>query len=198
MAGPADNNGAFDLVICKVRRGTEPPPHIHVREDEFFYVLSGEVWAYVESEVFAVRAGECMVLPRRRPHAWLITSEEAHLILLVVPGGFLDAINKMNAPAERMQVPTDPDTVTYANVDLTETAKVFGQHGIRFLTADEIGTEMPQYPRGPRFSEARANCRSPGRARTRSGLAHGSSGGSNGDAQCGGRHPGSGLFPLVR
>src|SRR5262245_8269887 len=111
MAGTADNNGAFDLVNCKVRRGTEPPPHIHVREDEFFSVLSGEVCAYVESEVFAVRARECMVLPRRWPHAWLIESEQAHLILLVVPGGFLDAITKMNAPAERMQGPTDPDTV---------------------------------------------------------------------------------------
>jgi hypothetical protein len=67
-------------------------------------------------------------------------------MLLVVPGGFLDAINKMNAPAERMELPTDADTVTYADADLTETIKVFGQHGIRFLTAEEIRTEMPQYP----------------------------------------------------
>ena len=146
MAGPADNNGAFDFVIAKVRRGTEPPPHVHSREDEFLYILSGEIRVYVDGEVFRVTAGECMFLPRRRPHAWLITSEEAHMILLVVPGGFLGAINKMNAPAERMEVPTDPDTVTYANADLTETFKVFEQHGIRFLTADEIHTEMPQYP----------------------------------------------------
>ena len=146
MAGPADNNGAFDFVISKIRRGTEPPPHVHSREDEFLYVLSGEMRAYVDGEVFALTAGECMFLPNRRPHAWLITSQEAHVILLVVPGGFLDAINKMNAPAERMEVPTDVDTVTYANADLTETFKVFEQHGIRFLTADEIHTEMPQYP----------------------------------------------------
>jgi mannose-6-phosphate isomerase-like protein (cupin superfamily) len=146
MAATADNNGAFDLVISKNRRGTEPPPHVHAREDEFFYVLSGRMQVYVDGEVFAVAAGECMFLPRRRPHAWLITSEEAHLILLVVPGGFLDAINKMNAPAERMEVPTDVEIVTYANADLTETIQVFEQHGIRFLTAEEIRTEMPQYP----------------------------------------------------
>ena len=146
MAGPADNNGAFDFVIGKIRRGTEPPPHVHSREDEFLYVLSGEMRAYVDGEVFALTAGECMFLPNRRPHAWLITSQEAHVILLVVPGGFLDAINTMNVPAERMEVPTDVDTVTYANADLTETFKVFEQHGIRFLTADEIHTEMPQYP----------------------------------------------------
>ena len=146
MAGPADNNGAFDFVIAKVRRGTEPPPHVHSREDEFFYVLSGEIRVYVEGEVFAVTAGECMFLPRRRPHAFLIASEEIHIITLITHGGFLDAINKMNAPAERMEVPTEVDTVTYATADLTPTIQVFEQHGIRFLTADEIHTEMPQYP----------------------------------------------------
>jgi quercetin dioxygenase-like cupin family protein len=146
MAGTADNDGAFDLAVSRNRRGTEPPPHVHSREDEFLYILSGELRVYVDGEVFAVTAGECMFLPNRRPHAWLITSEEAHLMLLVVPGGFVDAINKMNAPAERMELPTDADTVTYADADLTETIKVFGQHGIHFLTAEEIRTEMPQYP----------------------------------------------------
>src|SRR6516162_5832235 len=58
MAATADNNGAFDLVISKNRRGTEPPPHVHAREDEFFYVLSGRMQVYVDGEVFAVAAGE--------------------------------------------------------------------------------------------------------------------------------------------
>jgi uncharacterized cupin superfamily protein len=40
MAGTADNNGAFDVSIAKLRRGTEPPPHIHSREHEFMYLLS--------------------------------------------------------------------------------------------------------------------------------------------------------------
>jgi hypothetical protein len=55
-------------------------------------------------------------------------------------------INKMNAPAERMVIPNDTDTVTYENTDLTETIKVFKRYGIRFLTAEEIRTEMPEYP----------------------------------------------------
>jgi quercetin dioxygenase-like cupin family protein len=149
MAAPADNNGAFDFVISKIRWGTEPPPHVHAREDEFFYVFSGEMRVYVDGEVFAVTAGECMFLPRRRPHAWLITSEEAHVILLILPGGYHEAFSKMSAPAERMEVPTEVDTVTYATADLTEMVKVFEQYGARFLTAEEIRTEMPQYPLPP-------------------------------------------------
>src|SRR5262245_20631947 len=85
MAGTADNNGAFDLTISKMRRGTEPPPHIHSREDEFFYVFSGEMTVYVEGEVFPVSAGECMFLPRGKRHAFLISTEEVYLILLTVP-----------------------------------------------------------------------------------------------------------------
>ena len=146
LAGSADNNGAFDVVLAKMRQGTEPPPHVHSREDEFLYVLSGEIMVYVGGEVFPVIAGECVFLPRREPHAWLITSEEIHTILVVTPGGFTNAFDKMSAPAERMEVPTDVDTVTYANADLTETIKVFEHYGARFLTAEEIREEMPQYP----------------------------------------------------
>ena len=130
-----------------MRQGNEPPPHVHSREDEFFYVLADEMKVYVERETFVVTAGECMFLPREKPHAFVVTSEELQNIALIAPGGFLDAVNKMNAPAERMEAPTDIDTITYANADLTDIIKVFEQYGVRFLTADEIRAEMPEYPR---------------------------------------------------
>ena len=146
MAGSADTNRAFDLVISKMRRGTEPPPHVHSREDEFFYVLSGEMRVYADGAVFSATAGECVFLPRRTPHAWLVTPQEIHVLALIVPAGFFDAGTRMNAPAGRMEVPTEGETVTYANADLTETIREFAQHGVRFLTPDEIRTEMPRYP----------------------------------------------------
>ena len=90
-------------------------------------------------------AGECMFLPRMKPHAFLLTSEEVQVVLFTTPGGFLDAINKMNAPADRMELPTDADSVTYASADLMETIKVFEQSGARFLTPEEIRAEMPEY-----------------------------------------------------
>ena len=145
LAGTADNKGAFDLAITKMKQGTEPPPHVHSREHEFMYLLSGEMRFFVEGEVFLVTAGECMFLPCCVPHAFRAASEEVHVILFSTPGGFLDAINKMNVPAQRMDVPTDADVATYANADLSETIKVFELRGIRFLSADEIRTEMPEY-----------------------------------------------------
>jgi len=92
-----------------------------------------------------------MFLPRRKPHAWVITSEAIHIITLITPGGFNEALIKMSAPAERMEVPTDADTVTYANADLTETIKVHEEYGVRLLTPEEIRIEMPEYPLQSRF-----------------------------------------------
>ena len=149
MARPSDNDGAFDLIISKMRRGTEPPPHVHSREHELFYLFSGEMKVYVDGEVYTIAAGEIMFLPRGTPHAFLIATEEVHIMALIAPGGFLDAVNTMNAPAQRMEVPTDLETETYANADLTATFAVFEQYGIRFLTADEIRAEMPDYPLRP-------------------------------------------------
>ena len=60
-----------------------------------------------------------------------------------------DALNRLGTPAERMEVPADVDTVTYANADLTETINVFKQYGVRLLTPDEISKEMPHYPLEP-------------------------------------------------
>ena len=146
MAGSEDTQGALDFVILRLRQGSEPPPHVHSREDEYFYVLSGELQAFADGKVFSLTAGEFIFLPRRKPHAWLIRSDEVKVILVATPGGFYNAFKQMSVPAERMDLPASADIETYATADLTETVKVFEQYGIRLLTPDEIRAEMPQFP----------------------------------------------------
>jgi hypothetical protein len=51
-------------------------------------------------------------------------------------GGFLNAINKMNAPARKMEIPSD--TETYTTVDLTQIMAVFTKYGVRMLLPDEM------------------------------------------------------------
>jgi quercetin dioxygenase-like cupin family protein len=41
LATEQDTGGAFELVVTRMKKGTEPPPHVHEREDEMFYVLEG-------------------------------------------------------------------------------------------------------------------------------------------------------------
>jgi hypothetical protein len=75
-----------------------------------------------------------------------VTVGSAATVVGASPGGCNEALHKMSVPAERMDAPTDADTVTYANADLTDTIKVFQHYGVRLLTADEIRTQMPEYP----------------------------------------------------
>jgi quercetin dioxygenase-like cupin family protein len=144
LAASSDTDCAFDLVESKMRKGTEPPPHIHDREDELFYILAGQIKIFADGQVFIVSAGESVFLPRKVPHAYLIESEECHLLALMTPGGFFNAINKMNAPARTMEIPSDMET--YATVDLTATMAVFMKYGVRMLSPDEVAQQLPDYP----------------------------------------------------
>jgi quercetin dioxygenase-like cupin family protein len=51
LAGEADTGGAFDLVVSKMRKGTEPPPHVHSREHEFFHILAGKLKVYIQRPI---------------------------------------------------------------------------------------------------------------------------------------------------
>jgi quercetin dioxygenase-like cupin family protein len=145
LAGEDDTGGAFDLVLSKMRKGAEPPPHVHARENEFFYVLAGKLDVYVESEVFQVEAGECMFLPRGIPHAFIIESPEICMLVLITPGGFMNAVKEMAAPAKELEVPSD-DALTYSTVNLEGTMRIFERYGVRLLGQEEIAHKMPAFP----------------------------------------------------
>jgi mannose-6-phosphate isomerase-like protein (cupin superfamily) len=144
LATAEETGGAFDLVLGNMRSGTEPPPHVHTREHEFFYVLDGKLDVYIEDKVFQVGPGECAFLPLGRPHAFLIRSPEIRMLTLITPGGFMKAVAPMAAPAEKLEIPSD--SVTYATTDLEETMKMFLKQGLRFLSPEEIAHEMPAFP----------------------------------------------------
>jgi len=144
LAEKKDTNGAFFLVEAVLAPGTEPPPHVHSREDELFYVLEGEFDVYVGKEAFKVEAGECVFLPRFEPHAFVIRSPRLHVLALFTPAGLEEAFRGMSTPAERLELPTG--AVTYSTGDLKQTAQRLSEYGARFLAQDEIADQLPSYP----------------------------------------------------
>jgi mannose-6-phosphate isomerase-like protein (cupin superfamily) len=144
LAEATETNGAYDLCETTMAPGMEPPPHVHSREDELFYVLDGEFDAYVGDAGFAVRTGECAFLPRHIPHAWIIRSPRLHMLSLITPGGFLEAIRDMSAPAQRLDLPAE--ALTYATADLERTMQVLSEYGIRMLSPEETSEQLPLYP----------------------------------------------------
>jgi len=144
LAEKKDTNGAFLLVEAMLAPGTEPPPHVHTREDELFYVLEGEFDVYIGKEAFKVEKGECVFLPRLKPHAFVIRSPRLRVLALFTPAGLEEVFRGMSTPAQRLELPTG--AVTYATGDLKQTAQRLSEYGARFLTPDEIGEQLPLYP----------------------------------------------------
>src|SRR5262249_51964290 len=140
-----DTNGAFFLVEAMLAPGTEPPPHVHTREDELFYVLEGEFDVYIGKEAFKVGTGECVFLPRFKAHAFVIRSPRLRVLALFTPAGLEETFRDMSKPAERLELPTG--AVTYSTGDLKKTAQRLSEYGVRFLTPDEIANQLPLYPK---------------------------------------------------
>ena len=140
-----DTGGAFELVVSKITKGTEPPPHVHEREDEMFYILDGTIDVFVGNECLRAVVGECVFLPRRHAHAFKIQSAEIHMLVFMTPGGFMNATATMAIPAQCLDIPPD-DGFTYATVDLGETIRTFDSYGVAFLSPSEIAAMIPAFP----------------------------------------------------
>src|SRR6266850_6169296 len=130
LAEKKDTDGAFCLVEATLAPGNEPPPHTHSREDELFYVLEGEFDVYVGKEGFKVEKGECVFLPRLKPHAFVIRSPWLRVLALFSPAGLEEDFRSIDSPAQSLEVPTAPLT------NSTDAGKAF--HGIKQLKAEDL------------------------------------------------------------
>jgi mannose-6-phosphate isomerase-like protein (cupin superfamily)/biotin operon repressor len=145
LAETKDTNGAFLLVQGTLVPGTEPPPHVHSREDELFYVLDGEFDVYVGEEVFRVKTRQCAFLPKLMPHAFIIRSPRIRLLTLVTPAGLEEVFRDMSTPAKKLEAPSE--ALTYSQADLNQTVQRFTEYGVRILSPEDAAYQLPQYPR---------------------------------------------------
>jgi mannose-6-phosphate isomerase-like protein (cupin superfamily) len=80
----------FSLVEHPIApRTLAAPMHVHEHEDEYSYVLEGEVGVQIGDEVRYATVGDLVVKPRGIPHAfWNRTDDPARLLEIISPGGF--------------------------------------------------------------------------------------------------------------
>jgi quercetin dioxygenase-like cupin family protein len=100
--------GRYALLRATERRGLEPPPHTHTREDETFLILKGEVVYTVGDQTFNAKEGDVMFLPKNIQHSFKIQTEELETLILLNPGGFENYFVEMSKPAEELQLPPMP------------------------------------------------------------------------------------------
>jgi mannose-6-phosphate isomerase-like protein (cupin superfamily) len=143
LAESKDTGGSFTLIEGLLKPGNEPLPHVHGREDELFYVLEGEMDMYVGNEVFKAGAGECLFLPRLKPHTFVVRSPRLRTLVLFMPGGLEECFHARGSRAEKLELPSE--AVTYSTSDLEPIIRAFEEYGARFLSPDEVAEQMPLY-----------------------------------------------------
>lgn len=78
---------------------------MHRREDEWFYILEGELKFWVGGQTIEAPTGSFVYGPRNIPHTFLVTSDEARFLLGAEPAGFENFIRVLAEPAQTRRIP---------------------------------------------------------------------------------------------
>lgn len=88
--------------------GFGTPLHNHHAEDEWFYVLDGELTIWVGGETFVATPGAFAFGPRGVPHTFLVTGDgPARFLLVAQPAGFEEFVREAAG-----EVPPTPEQLT--------------------------------------------------------------------------------------
>ena len=107
-ADGARTKGQYALIEALAQPGSEPPLHVHDREDELFYILEGSATLTLGDQQRLVMAGESVFLPRRIPHTFQIKTECVRALVLITPAGFEEYFRDLGTPAQSLTLPVDP------------------------------------------------------------------------------------------
>ena len=115
LATAEDTQGKFALIESVARKGNVPPPHIHHREEETFYVLEGEMTFSVGGKTIKATPGTMVCLPRDVAHSFVIDSEQVRMLILLTPAGFEGWFKEFSVPAPAMTLPPQVE-VPYSDI----------------------------------------------------------------------------------
>ena len=123
------NEPTLSIVELCGAPGDTPPLHLHVDEDETFYVLDGEVTVHIAGEdPVVLRAGQAAFAPRGVPHVYVVTSTTPARWLGTATGPqFATFVEALSTPAAEPTLPTD------VGVDPAHVAAVAAAHAIELL-----------------------------------------------------------------
>ena len=111
-----ESDGAYFAMEALVPPGGGPPPHIHTRDDETFYVLEGEIEFLLGEERITAGRGDFVNVPRGTVHRFTNTgTETARLVLTFTPAGlehwFLETLEHAPNEVVAEDVPDNVDEV---------------------------------------------------------------------------------------
>lgn len=140
-----DAGGAYAIAENYIVPGGGPPPHVHHREDECFYVLEGTMQFGYGETTFTGGAGTAVFLKRGITHCFKnVGQTPARFMLLATPGGFEDFAAEAGG-----SIGSIPFEKTVEPADIERLLAVAPKYGIE-LRPDWTPTAPPPAPRKER------------------------------------------------
>lgn len=136
----ADSDGTFSLVEHPIPPlKLAAPLHRHSREDEYTFVLAGEIGVLLGDEVVFGSPGDLIFKPRAQWHTfWNAGSEPARVLEIISPGGFEGYFEQLSELLSAEGSPPDPAKVSVIadrfglELDLASIARLTADHGLSF------------------------------------------------------------------
>lgn len=104
-AAAEQTEGRFALLDQSVPSHYAVPRHVHLDEDEAWYILEGEATFFCGEDRFPAGAGAWVFLPRGIEHAFKVGPAGARLLTLSAPARFADFVRAAGQPAPARALP---------------------------------------------------------------------------------------------
>lgn len=130
LATGEDTNGKYAMWEAIVPPGGGPPPHVHSREEEGFYVLEGEITFTIDDKRLVATAGMFANMPVGTPHSFKNESgKPAKMLISVAPAGLEKMFFEVGVP-----LPEGATTALPRNrEDVEKLMAVAPKYGIKLL-----------------------------------------------------------------
>ena len=111
LATGDDTNGKYALWEAVVPPGGGPPPHVHSREEEGFYVLEGEITILVGDKRLVAGPGMFANMPVGSLHSFKNeTDRQARMLISVAPAGLEKMFFEVGVPVVQGATTAPPPT----------------------------------------------------------------------------------------
>jgi quercetin dioxygenase-like cupin family protein/catechol 2,3-dioxygenase-like lactoylglutathione lyase family enzyme len=126
----AETGGTFFMAEVSVPPGGGPPPHVHSREEESFYLMQGALVIQVGEKTLNASPGDFVHLPRGVVHSFRNTGNvDAKFLVVVTPAGLEKFFEEAVDPAADR--PAAPPPATEAL--LARLLAAASRHGLELL-----------------------------------------------------------------
>jgi mannose-6-phosphate isomerase-like protein (cupin superfamily) len=140
MVDSADTGGAFSLVEHPIPpHKLAAPLHRHSRQDEYTFVLAGEIGVLLGDEMVFGAPGDLIFKPRGQWHTfWNAGSEPARVLEIISPAGFEGYFEQLSDLLATAGSPPDPKKVGEIadrfglELDPTSIPRLTAEHGLTF------------------------------------------------------------------